>query len=218
MTNYKITDGRLVLTDVNVPGDLDLYGTQITSLPEGLSVGGDLYLTRTPITALPAGLSVGGGLYLSGTQITSLPEGLSVSGDLDLYGMQITSLPAGLSVGGDLYLTRTRITSLPEDIGLRGKRIADAPAIPDIHRAIQAAVAAHGIDMSDWHCETTHCRAGWAVTLAGKAGKTLEDEIGTANAAYLIYAASDPRRPVPDFYASDEDALADIKRCAEGAA
>ena len=50
-------------------GDLDLSGTQIQSLPEGLTVGGGLYLSGTQIQSLPEGLTVGGGLDLSGTQI-----------------------------------------------------------------------------------------------------------------------------------------------------
>jgi len=47
-----------------------LENTQITGLPEGLTVGGHLYLENTQITALPEGLTVGGHLYLEGTQIT----------------------------------------------------------------------------------------------------------------------------------------------------
>ena len=71
-------------------GWLYLRGTQITSLPEGLTVGDSLYLRDTQITSLPEGLTVGGWLDLSGTQITSLPEGLTVGGSLDLRGTQIT--------------------------------------------------------------------------------------------------------------------------------
>ena len=52
-------------------GNLDLSWTQITSLPEGLTVGGWLDLSGTPITSLPKGLTVGGTLDLRGTQITS---------------------------------------------------------------------------------------------------------------------------------------------------
>jgi len=44
-------------------GSLDLSGTGITSLPEGLSVGGWLDLRGTGITSLPEGLSVGGRIY-----------------------------------------------------------------------------------------------------------------------------------------------------------
>ena len=52
-------------------GWLDLSGTQITSLPDNLTVGGWLDLSGTQITSLPDNLTVGGSLYLSGTQITS---------------------------------------------------------------------------------------------------------------------------------------------------
>ena len=65
-----------------VKGDLDLYGTKITSLPAGLKVEGNLDLQGTKITSLPAGLTVGGDLYLRGTKITSLPAGLKVDGSI----------------------------------------------------------------------------------------------------------------------------------------
>lgn len=58
--------------------------------------------------------------------------------------------------------------------------------------------------------ETTHCRAGWAVTLCPK-GKEMESRMGTETAATLIYLASYPEMRIPDFYASNEAALADIK-------
>ena len=54
-------------------GCLDLRGTQITSLPDNLTVGGSLYLSGTQITSLPDNLTVGGSLYLSGTPIAD-PE------------------------------------------------------------------------------------------------------------------------------------------------
>ena len=51
-------------------GSLDLSGTQITALPDNLTVGGWLDLSGTNITALPDNLTVGGSLYLSGTNIS----------------------------------------------------------------------------------------------------------------------------------------------------
>ena len=51
-------------------GWLYLSGTQITALPDNLTVGGSLDLRGTQITALPDNLTVGGSLYLSGTQIS----------------------------------------------------------------------------------------------------------------------------------------------------
>ena len=48
-----------------------MRGTQITALPDNLTVGGWLDLSGTQITALPDNLTVGGGLDLRGTQITA---------------------------------------------------------------------------------------------------------------------------------------------------
>ena len=64
---------------------------------------GNLYLRGTQITSLPENLTVGGWLDLRGTQITSLPENLTVGGSLDLRGTQITSLPESLRIGREIY-------------------------------------------------------------------------------------------------------------------
>jgi hypothetical protein len=71
--------------------------------------------------------------------------------------------------------------------------------------------------MNTWHtCNTTHCRGGWVVHLAGKEGKKLEEKTSTAFAAHQIYKASSPIRVHhPRFFETDEVAMADIKRCAE---
>ena len=66
--------------------------------------------------------------------------------------------------------------------------------------------------MGIWHkCETTHCRAGWAIHLAGEAGyaleKRLDDPVRAGRAIYLASAGY-----APHFYASDEAAMADLKR------
>ena len=93
------------------------------------------------------------------------------------------------------------------------------PIIENIHQKVLAAVSQpNAFDMATWHkCETTHCRAGWVVHLAGDAGKALEKFHDTPLAASLIYYASSPNIPVamPRFYEDNETAMADIKRCAE---
>ena len=98
----------------------------------------------------------------------------------------------------------------------------DVPVIPNIHQAVYAAASApNALDMSTWHhsCGTTHCRAGWVITLAGDAGKKLETIMGTAVAAAMIYAKSDPNLGlIPDFYASNPIALNDMRRRAEAEA
>jgi uncharacterized protein YjbI with pentapeptide repeats len=101
---------------------------------------------------------------------------------------------------------------------LSGANLRDAPIIPNIHQAIYAAASAdRALDMGEWHkCETTHCRAGWAVHLAGAAGYELEEKIGSAAAGALIYLASDPDiGRMPNFYTTNELALADMKARAE---
>ena len=80
------------------------------------------------------------------------------------------------------------------------------------------------LKMDSWHCETTHCMAGWLVTLAGDAGKALEAKFSTSTAARMILAASAPGMPLPNFYASTEaateflKAMVEIEATAEGRA
>ncbi|HXF89539.1 MAG TPA: pentapeptide repeat-containing protein [Xanthobacteraceae bacterium] len=97
---------------------------------------------------------------------------------------------------------------------------ADVPAIERIDAVILAAIERGGtLDMRSWHgpendwCGTTHCRAGWAVHCAGAAGKALQDRVGVLMAATLIYHKS-RAAPAPWFFASNEDAMADIRKCA----
>ena len=103
---------------------------------------------------------------------------------------------------------------------LTGANLAGAPSVPNIHQVIYAAASAPGaLNMGSWHCGTTHCRAGWVITIAGEAGKALEDKIGTPAAAMAIYMASDTERwkteRLPNFYCDNENALADMRRMAE---
>lgn len=91
----------------------------------------------------------------------------------------------------------------------------DVPVVANLDAAILAAVSQTGcaLDMGSWHqCETTHCRAGWAITLAGEAGKALEDRVGPPAAGSLIYLAS--AGYVPNFYANNDEAMADMREAA----
>ena len=105
-----------------------------------------------------------------------------------------------------------RVLGVASDSTVARVNIA-VPIVGGLDQLLADAVDRNGIDMSAWHCGTTHCRAGWAVTLAGKAGSALESAVGTEMAGRLIYEAS-TGRPAPDFFASNKDALDDIKRCA----
>ena len=88
---------------------------------------GSLYLHGTQITALPDNLTVGGYLDLSGTQITALPDNLTVGGSLDLRETQITALPSSLCIGGCLYIDETKIPNIQKN---RVKKLKDRDYVP----------------------------------------------------------------------------------------
>lgn len=97
----------------------------------------------------------------------------------------------------------------------------EVPAIPviaNIHQAVYAAASQPGcLNMGNWHsCETTHCRAGWVVHLAGEAGYALEDRTSSLFAAQQIYRASGYDISPVRFFDDNDKALADMKRLAEG--
>ena len=95
---------------------------------------------------------------------------------------------------------------------LRYANLSDVPKIEDLDAKIVAAIECGGkLDMNHWHtCETTHCRAGWAITLAGEDGIALEKKFGSAAAGALIYAKSTPDAKIPNFYASTKEAMEDL--------
>ena len=118
-------------------GNLYLSYTQITSLPDNLTVGGGLDLSNTKITSLPDNLTVGGILYLSNTKITSLPDNLAVGGSLDLRGTLITSLPDNLKVGGRIisYENLDHYTRLQNGDYVEGKYLFADGILTHVKRA-----------------------------------------------------------------------------------
>lgn len=151
------------------------------------------------------------GANLGGTDLRSADLGgtnLSSAdlGAVNLYGANLSS--ANLS-GADLSGANLR------GVDLVSKDLTQLITIPDLDEQIFRLVEADptALRMDQWHtCKTTHCRAGWAITLAGAAGATLEALWGPSVAGAFIYAASYPELLVPNFTASNEDALADIRK------
>ena len=93
------------------------------------------------------------------------------------------------------------------------------PKIENIHQKLLEKVESKSdsLNMSTWHtCDTTHCRAGWIVNLAGEEGYKLESETSTCFAAMMIYKSSSKIRVFPPrFFETNEIAMKDIVRCAE---
>lgn len=78
------------------------------------------------------------------------------------------------------------------------------PKIKNIHQRVFEAVSQpNALNMDSVHtCETTHCRAGLVVTLAGEEGKALEARFNWELAAMLIYRESGYRINPSRFYAA----------------
>jgi uncharacterized protein YjbI with pentapeptide repeats len=154
-------------------------------------------------------------------------RGADLSG-ADLRGADLSGavLRGAVLRGADLSGAVLRDAVL-SDADLSGI-LESVPLIPNIDAAILEAIEANkakgtnGLDMGSWHgneekanetewCETTHCRAGYAICLAGKAGFDLEKKYGPANAGMFLYLKSTPDAPIPDWGASNKTAMADMK-------
>src|SRR5204862_414352 len=75
--------------------------------------------------------------------------------------------------GADLSGANLRGANL-RDADLRDADLPYVPLIENLDSKVLAAVTTPGnaLKMDNWHtCETRHCRAGWAIVLAGESGK-----------------------------------------------
>jgi hypothetical protein len=156
--------------------------------------------------------------------------------DLRYADLRKADLRSAYLVGADLRYTNLRGANLRKaDLRKANLRYADLegaflkgalvdlsiPVVPMLHTQMLARIEAlpESFDMSCWHsvsaCGTTHCRAGFAIDLAGQAGYELESRVGSAVAGALITQVSCPwLDQVPDWVANNKGALADIRACA----
>lgn len=72
--------------------------------------------------------------------------------------------------------------------GLKNNQLESFPEIPvieNIHQKVLEAVSRpNALNMDQWHsCETTHCRDGWVIHLAGAKGYELEKRTSPVFAA-----------------------------------
>jgi hypothetical protein len=156
----------------------------------------------------------------------------AVLSDADLSGADLSrAYLSGADLSGAVLSGADLSGAVVSGAVLSDADLSGVPKIPQIHRAIfeaaskqihraifEAASKQAALGTGIWHgaCDTTHCRAGLVIALAGDAGKAMEFCMGTPAAAALIYLASDPKiEKIPDFYASNEVSLADMKRLAE---
>lgn len=123
-----------------------------------------------------------------------------------------------------------------QEFGLPDIRMAcilngpDVPVVENLNTKTLALIEGNpaSFTMAHWHgfvdpwdpecdvrCGTSHCRAGWAIALAGKLGEELEYAFGPLTAGMLIFAKSCPRETkLPDFFCTEEDAIQQIREAA----
>ena len=137
------------------------------------------------------------------TEKITLEAGIKSGADLsgadlyeaDLRGANLSGadLSGAYLRGADLLGADLRGANL-YGANLREAKI-DCIEIPTAEQAgpllAQVAAAAlatpEALSMGAWHtCETSHCIAGWACTLAGERGKELERKFGPENAGMIL--------------------------------
>jgi hypothetical protein len=152
----------------------------------------------------------------------------------DLRGANLsdTNLDNAILIGANLDDAILRGASLKDtslaNVSLKNVKLPSAPVVEELHQKILDAIKLNPnlFSMDTWHkeyneynsyvCATSHCRAGWTIHLAGAEGYVLEENIGSDAAGALITLTSCPwLEKVPNWHASAEEALADIRRCAE---
>jgi hypothetical protein len=74
-------------------GNLLVQESNITKLPDNLTVNGDLYCDNNKITKLPIKLNIKGSLYCEHNLLTELPDDLTVEYNLYCAGNKLTKLP-----------------------------------------------------------------------------------------------------------------------------
>jgi hypothetical protein len=94
---------------------LDIGGTNVTALPDGLYVERDLKIEGTPIGVLPEGMTIGGSLYADRCPITCLPSRLNVEGGAH-FDKSVVRFPNKFNMPGSLYVRWGEIEVMADDI------------------------------------------------------------------------------------------------------
>ena len=101
-------------------------------------------------------------------------EPAAIGGDRDDSGLAALDENAARRVENKEL--KAKIEAAEEAAGVRALVLKRNSLLSETYR-LKAIEDGGKLDMSTWHrCGTTHCRAGWAITLAGAAG---DSEVAT---------------------------------------
>jgi len=166
------------------------------------------------------------GADLSGADLSGADFSYADLSDADLSGADLSGADFSYADlrDADLSDADLRNANLSDanltDADLRNARHPKAVKVESLFSKIKSGIDAGGVlEMGAWHneCRTTHCMAGWAVTIAGERAIGQEDFASTPYIAALIIKESCPylKGKTPNFYATNEEAMKFIDECAE---
>lgn len=107
---------KFIPDGLTVNGTLDLRASKIERIGDNVKIEGDLRLGKCKIKKIGKNLILNGRLELEFTENVSLPNDLTVNGSIILIESKILSLPENLTCNGNLVLSRTKINSLPKGL------------------------------------------------------------------------------------------------------
>ena len=113
-TYYEFPES-LVVDEADLPY---LAGSDITKIPDNLTVNGDFDLSSSKIEVLPNNLTVNGELDISGTNVKVLPQDLKVE-SLRIYNTKISELPSNIKKYKTLNISNSQIKSLPNNLTVK---------------------------------------------------------------------------------------------------
>ena len=143
------------------------------------------------------------------TSLTSLPN---LPNATHVYARGCTALTSLPDLPNATHVYARGCTALTSFCGHALPDAATARArLADVAKAALATPDA--LNMLTWHtCETVHCMAGWAITLAGDKGRKLEAKYGPHAAGTILLGV----KASGWFYLSNDDAREKLQAVLEG--
>jgi hypothetical protein len=126
---------KLPLNQRIINGDFDIYNdSEISSLPEGLTVKGNMNIWDCPLTSIPKGLTVEGSLVItSPSKIASIGTGVKIKNNFYVAWIEsLLQIPSDLVVGGILDLSGSKITNLPDNLRICSLVIRESKEIKNL--------------------------------------------------------------------------------------
>jgi len=106
-----ITDGVLI-----VSGGGNVYLSNLTTLPAGVTFKNKGYVNLSNLTTLPAGVTFSNGANVYLSSLTTLPEGVTFSNRAHVNLSSLTTLPAGVTFSNRGGVNLSSLTTLPEGV------------------------------------------------------------------------------------------------------